>query len=443
MDRITIVSTDGHAGCSVEGYRDYLDPEYRDLLDGLIAQEEMFRMGMAFGRMQYPDIELVGDRGQNSLDGVSDLYFDVGKRLAELDDQGIAADFTVIGTEFGHPFFTEFNRPYPADVRAAGARAHNRWLADIGAESGGRLLLNGESGPCTDMTATLAELQWLAERRFVSVSLPGLVADPDLPPLTSEYFEPFWSACEDLGLVVQLHAGWGEPQGTLMGVMDNVMSGKVKLEDVLDASNPESPFALNLTSRRPLWQLMLGGVFDRHPKLRLGLIEVRADWIPATLAYLDRRCAGVAPRLKMKPSEYWRQHCHATPSAPHRAEVEHRHEIGVGNFLFGADIPHPESTWPNTLQWLQAAFEGVPEDEARMILGGNAIRIYGLDRAGLDAIAAKIGPTPAEVLGGADVSDALLDNFERRAGYLKPLEDVDTSRIEELLVDDLAATAVR
>ena len=39
--------------------------------------------------------------------------------------------------------------------------------------------------------------------------------------------------------------------------------------------------------RRPMWQLMLGGVFDRHPDLKLVLTEVRADWIPATLRHLD------------------------------------------------------------------------------------------------------------------------------------------------------------
>jgi len=32
-----------------------------------------------------------------------------------------------------------------------------------------------------------------------------------------------------------------------------------------------------------MWQLMLGGVFDRHPNLKLMMTEVRADWIPATL----------------------------------------------------------------------------------------------------------------------------------------------------------------
>ena len=43
----------------------------------------------------------------------------------------------------------------------------------------------------------------------------------------------------------------------------------------------------NVHSRRPLWQMAFGGVFDRHPHLRLMLTEIRLDWIPATLNFLD------------------------------------------------------------------------------------------------------------------------------------------------------------
>jgi hypothetical protein len=45
------------------------------------------------------------------------------------------------------------------------------------------------------------------------VSVPGTVADPDLPPLYDDYYEPFWAACADLGLTLFLHAGHGNRQG--------------------------------------------------------------------------------------------------------------------------------------------------------------------------------------------------------------------------------------
>ena len=115
-----------------------------------------------------------------------------------------------------------------------------------------------------------------------------------------------------------------------------------KLLDTRD----DSPIRLTLGPRRSLWQLMLGGVFDRHPELRLMLTEVRADWLPATLAHLDRRCDEFGSSMRRRPSEYFASNCGVAPSSPHRAEIEMRHEIGVERFRFGVDYPHPEGTGP-------------------------------------------------------------------------------------------------
>ena len=131
------------------------------------------------------------------------------------------------------------------------------------------------------------------------------------------------------------------------------------------------------TPRRPMWQLMLGGVFDRHPGLRFVPTEIRIDWIPATLRHLDRIYEEHRRDLpaQRKPSEYWRSNCLAGASFIHKAEVEMRREIGVETISFGRDYPHPEGTWPHTREWLRDAFVGVPDDEVRLMLGENAIRV--------------------------------------------------------------------
>ena len=132
--------------------------------------------------------------------------------------------------------------------------------------------------------------------------------------------------------------------------------------------------------------MVFGGVFDRHPELKLMLTEIRLDWIPATLDFLDSffdAHRAEIPAL-LKPSEYWRRNCLAGASFIHKAEVEMRHDIGVETILFGRDYPHFESTWPHTTQWLQDAFHGVPENEVRLMLGENAIGFFGLDREPVD-----------------------------------------------------------
>jgi hypothetical protein len=137
-------------------------------------------------------------------------------------------------------------------------------------------------------------------------------------------------------------------------------------------SNEDSPLKLDMGPRRVIWQLMLGGVFDRYPDLKLALTECRADWLPDTLSMLDARFDEGDTPLLMRPSEYWERHCFVTASSIHRAEVEMRDDIGLDQLMFGVDYPHPEGTWPNTWDWLRFAFAGVPEDDARRILASSA-----------------------------------------------------------------------
>ena len=150
-------------------------------------------------------------------------------------------------------------------------------------------------------------------------------------------------------------------------------------------NNAEGFFSLDLRPRRAMWQLMLGGVFDRHPKLRLVMTEVRGDWLPATLRHLDQAYERARADLpaKRRPSEYWRENCLMSLSFVHKSEVAMRHEMGIETIFFGRDYPHAEGTWPNTRDWLSDAFAGVPDDELRLMLGENAIRVLGLDRANL------------------------------------------------------------
>ena len=107
-------------------------------------------------------------------------------------------------------------------------------------------------------------------------------AGAGLPQLYDDFFEPFWSACEDLGLVVSAHAGYGgtateygRPEQAALsddhGVAERFETNtdedghnSDKIDELMDERS--SPIRLGLQQpRRVMWQLMAGGVFDRHP----------------------------------------------------------------------------------------------------------------------------------------------------------------------------------
>ena len=454
-EKLIVVSSDSHAAMPQDLWPEYLDNRFHDLLPDLRRDHIVYRTAISVlkaknGSNAQEEFELAHRTGWHGL-------YDPILRLADMDREGIASEIIYHADHrLGDLFHNAPNRKVSFEAWHAGAKGWNRWVLDTFGFAKDRFHLTAAVGPCVDIEAAVAEVEWVADHGFVATYVPGYLAHPEMPPLFDEYWEPFWSVCEDHGVVVVVHAGFGTEQGFLFPELEKIYyaaadaAGSTDLEALMkhaDAVHEESQIFFhdflnhNVASRRPFWQMTLGGVFDRHPNLKLMLTEIRLDWIPATLSYLDgvyeERRADVP--AKRTPSEYWSSNCFAGASFIHKVEVEMRKEIGIDKILFGRDYPHPEGTWPHTKLWLQDAFFGVPEDELRSMLGENAIRFFGLDQHRLAEIALRIGPSVAEVNGNKpDLDPKMIESFALR-GYFKPAEgDERIPMIEPLMREDLA-----
>ncbi|MDT3445607.1 MULTISPECIES: hypothetical protein [unclassified Pseudofrankia] len=105
--------------------------------------------------------------------------------------------------------------------------------------------------------------------------------------------------------------------------------------------------------------------------------------------------------------------------------------------MFGTDYLHPESTWPNTREYIRETMRDVPEDEVRLILGENMIKFYGLDRPALEAAALRCGPLPSDLLGShQQVDPAMVDHFHARSGIRKAMS-LPMDRFTKLVQDDV------
>ncbi len=452
-DKLIVVSSDSHAGVPHELWSQYLSPEYHDLLPALEEDNTIYPTViwlLTAQVMKRPDLYEAHHTG-----GYRGL-FDSQVRLQEMDREGVAAELIYHGDfRCGDMFHNITNKKYPLGAWEAGAKGWNRWASDTFGFATDRFLLIGAVGPCVDMDATRAELSWISDHGFTGTYAPGFLRHADMPPLYDEYWDPFWSECEERGLAVVVHAGYGWEQGVPFAEFERIYRdvttavGSTDLEvlkqhpEALHKGLFDGSFFADIKPRRPMWQLMLGGVFDRHPDLKVCLTEIRADWIPATLHHLDAVYDKNRSELSAKrtPSEYWHDNFLVGASFIHKSEVEIRHEIDIETISFGRDYPHPESTWPHTRQWLRDAFADVPVDEVALILGENAIRFLGLDRAHLAEIANRIGFTMDELIAETpQVPPDLIDSWDLRSGYLKPIEGAARlDAIEEPLHDDLAA----
>jgi len=453
MEKLTIVSLDGHAQMPPSAWPEFLEKRYHDKLPGLNAENELYTAIMGrFGTRNHGGDQLdIFDTDHALRNGGAQGVWSLEPRIAQMDREGIAAEFIHNGDSRACGiFFQSSNTDYPMELCQAGVKAYNRWLhATFGPEPD-RLYLIGMQGgaPWRDVGELVEELDWTADHGFRAATVPGYVVYPGLPPLFDPYWDPYWARCEERGIHLWMHAGQGERQGELGAIFHRVRK-QIENEkgDLNEAAirlstefNKGQIFA-SVKPRRAMWQMMMGGVFDRFPKLRLVLSEIYGDWMPRTFKYLDEQFEAHGDKLpaKHKPSEYWQSNCINGLSFIRRCEVAMRHEIGVDTMAFGRDYPHGEGTWPNTTLWLRDALGGIPETEARAILSGNAIRILGLDQTNLDSIAARIGLPAGEVFGKhPPLPEDLVAHFQKRAQYTaEPEGDERIPEMDVMMQEDL------
>jgi predicted TIM-barrel fold metal-dependent hydrolase len=136
-------------------------------------------------------------------------------------------------------------------------------------------------------------------------------------------------------------------------------------------------------------QLVLSGVFDRFPALRLFFAETRLGWVPFWLENADlwyQRHIGWAQEylgfkpLAHLPSEYVREHISFSVQYE-RVAVETRYHVGVDKIMFATDFPHIECEWPNSRPIIDRLYADVPAAEQRRIFAANAIDFFKLPQA--------------------------------------------------------------
>jgi predicted TIM-barrel fold metal-dependent hydrolase len=387
--RYVVISTDGHCGADLLGYKPYLERRYHADFDVWAAQ---------FAD-PWDAVDQAADERRIGVASYTDSYnWDGPRRSAHMDSQGIAAE--VLFPNTAPPFYptNSISAPGPRDAheyeyRSAGLRAHNRWAADFCAEEpkrrGGlaQFFIN-------DVDDAVAEIRWAKEAGFLGVLLPG---DHVLQTCNLYYpkYEPIWEVCEELDIPLHRH-------------------GVLPTEAATDEAGPASPtigmLEAGFFATRPVTHLVMSGVFDRHPNLKFVMTENSAVWsierrmfldqwydsssTPGTLAAIFG--ADVLAKLSKRPSEFIASNVYFGTFLTDQ-DMEMRHEIGVNQMMWGADFPHHEGTSPFTVKALRRNFAGIPESDVRAILTETAVEVYGFDLPALEKVAERIGPTVAEL----------------------------------------------
>ncbi|MFC3174384.1 amidohydrolase family protein [Novosphingobium bradum] len=300
------------------------------------------------------------------------------ERIADMDTDGLDA-VVMFG---GGPLGTLNSELYHESFKA-----YNRWLADFCAHDRRRLCPVGYI-PMRDVAESIAMLKDCVALGFTAINIPAFpspreavvpknfgfqssLVSPQAAALTGnpfgerQYdqpeFDPFWQAVVEHGVVLTMHLG-----------------GRSVRFEQKDKMLPDMIMS-KLAMAEPAAILIYGGVFMRHPGLRLAMVESGSGWMAFAAEYMDRTWEKqrywLASPLTEPPSHYMDQNVY-TSFINDRTAVLLRNQPGARNIMWSSDYPHSETTFPRSHEVIARDFDGVPEADRQMIVCGRARALF-------------------------------------------------------------------
>ncbi len=370
-----LISSDSHVSEPSDLWVERLDIKYRDRAPRVVLNPEG-QEGAYFVYEGYPPHNLAIGLGAGRTPEELAAFLKTGtyadarpggwdpaQRLPDMELDGVEAE--VLYTTLGFRLFWLKD----AALQRACFRVYNDWLAAYCSYAPRRLkglaLIS-----LYDPKEGAQELE-----RCARLGLKGAMiwcSPPADQPYSSELYDPFWAAAQDLDMPVSLHAITGmERIPWEYGAEKRAMRATVTPHEI------EKSFSI----------LILSGVLERFPRLKIVSAENNCGWLPYYLQRMDRGFARFGPsgtvtpwptKLTLKPSEYFRRQMYCT-FIDDSFGVASRHWIGVDNVMWSSDYPHTASTWPHSRDIIARDFKDVSEVEKRKIVRENAAQLYGFD----------------------------------------------------------------
>lgn len=302
--------------------------------------------------------------GRSVKPAVVDGAFDPTARLDDMATEGIS-----VAVNYPTPLLGVSDFPDVASSTGA-CRAYNDWFADTYHAAAKDRLFAMALVPLGDATAAAAE----ARRAVRDLGAVGVMVQPyagDIH-LCDPQLDRLWSAVEDLGVPVGVHGSRHTCPPHLQGTTFRNQARFYALSH---------PFQQQVA----MGDLVLGGVLERFPRLKVVFLEAGAGWIPTYIDRLDEAYRSVREDwtderfvLPRPPSEYLLSgNCwfSCEPDEPNLQVAVN--SLGEDQVLYASDYPHFDCAFPDSVAELVVE-GGLTEQILRKVVGTNAQRLYGI-----------------------------------------------------------------
>lgn len=280
---------------------------------------------------------------------------DADARLRDMDEEGADVHFIVNNGGVGHS---------DHEIEMEFVYAQHRYLHDFCGRDPKRLKSCLTVTPLS-VEGSVAEInRWGPEPWAVAVH-------PKLPidyPLDHPDLHPIWAAAQKHGLCV-IHHSLSTGYPGYRDMWANPFLGRC-------ASHPWA-------AMRAVASFFGGGLMDRYPEIRYGVLESGFGWLPFWTRRMDDQViylGYVSDDLKHKMSEY-------VTGGRFFAAIE-QHEgadmakvcndfLGDDILMFGSDYPHAESRFPESADRVLAWQNVIGAEAMRKMMWDNPVRFFG------------------------------------------------------------------
>ncbi len=367
-----VISADSHITEPPDCYSAHIDPAFRDRAPAMVTDEKRGDLFVVEG-MSPIAMGLVAAAGKAAeditVDGVmfADLHrsgWDPTHRLADQDRDGVAAEiiYPTVGMVIcNHP---------DLDFKKACFDAYNRWIVEYCSASPQRLLGAGQTA-LRSVEEGIADIQAIKAAGLRGVMMPGEPGTEE--DYDSPVWDPFWEAAIDLGLPLSFHILTSrsshlgnKPRGSRLNGFLGIIRG---IQDIMGT-------------------LVFGGVFERHPDLKVVCVEADAGWVPHYMYRMDhaynRHRNWMAPGIALSklPSEYFAENIYVTFQDDWTA-FKQANDMNWKRLMWANDFPHSDSTWPWSQEMLAQHTTGLTDEQRRAILSDNVADLYRIDVSAL------------------------------------------------------------
>jgi uncharacterized protein len=368
------VDADGHILEPPDLWERYIEPRFREGCPKLMStpEGEVFRLegdgnvihrGGGKKQIGFGGLGTIGARDGSVEHRVPYSEgrkggFDPHARIPDMDAEGIDAAFLYPSLGL---FLGGMNDP---EFSAAACRAYNRWLADYCKPYPDRLF-GAAMLPMQSVEGAVQELRFAAKELgyragFIRPNPYGgrVLHDPS--------YDPLWAEAQELDFSIGIHGGAESKQQT------------IAVERFPESRAVRHCVAHTFEMMAAATSLIMCGVCDRFPRLRIGFLESGGGWMAGWLDRMDRHFDDMGMNdmaIKTRPSEMFHRQCFISFEPVEKTLPMLADYLGSDHILWATDYPHLDGFW-NAPGMIRAM--GMPPQTLANVLAGGAKRYYGL-----------------------------------------------------------------